>query len=73
MIELDRYGRTIGRIRHAGADLNWRLVNDGVAAVFPRSCTDSEYYEAEARARRNDRGIWAEPGLHQRPWEWRRR
>lgn len=72
-IELDRWGRTIGRIRQDGVDINWRLVYDGAAAVFPRYCTDSEYYEAQARARRNDRGIWAEPGLHQRPWEWRRR
>lgn len=70
-IELDRYGRTIGRLRQDGVDINRRLVFDGVAAVYPRYCVDSEFYEAEARARRNDRGIWAEPGLHQRPWEWR--
>jgi len=72
-IELDRWGRTIGRIHQDGLDINRRLVYDGVAAVFPRYCKDSEYYEAETGARRNDRGIWAEPGLHQRPWEWRRR
>ena len=72
-IELDRYRRTIGRLRQDGVDINLRLVFDGVAAVYPQYCVDSEYYEAEARARRNDRGIWAEPGPHQRPWEWRRR
>jgi endonuclease YncB( thermonuclease family) len=71
-IELDRYRRTIGRLRQDGVDINLRLVFDGVAAVYPQYCVDSEYYEAEARARRNDRGIWAEPGPHQRPWEWRR-
>ena len=72
-IELDRWGCTIEQIRQDGVDIKLRSVYDGVAAMFPRYCTDSEYYEAEAKARRNDRGIRPEQGLHQKPWERRRR
>ena len=72
-IELDRYGRTIGRLRQGGVDINQQLVSDGAVAVYPQYCVDSDFYEAEARARRGHRGIWAERGLHQKPWEWRRR
>jgi endonuclease YncB( thermonuclease family) len=68
-IKLNRYGRTIGQLRQDGVDINRRLVFDGVAAVYPQYCVDSEFYEDERRARRNARGIWAEPGLHQRPSE----
>jgi len=71
-MDIDRYGRTIGRIYRNGEDLNLRLVYEGKAAVYPRYCDDPAYYDAESFARYAARGIWAEPGLHQEPWQWRR-
>ena len=71
-MDIDRYGRTIGRIYRNEQDLNLRLVYEGKAAVYPRYCDDPAYYDAERLARRAARGIWAEPGLHHEPWQWRR-
>lgn len=71
-MDIDRYGRTIGRIYRNGEDLNLRLVYEGKAAVYPRYCDDPAYYDAERLARHAARGIWAKPGLHQEPWQWRR-
>jgi len=71
-IEIDRYGRTVGRIYRDGEDLNLRLVREGKAAVYPQFCKDQAYYRAERRAKRDALGIWAEPGMHQEPWQWRR-
>jgi endonuclease YncB( thermonuclease family) len=50
-IKLNRYRRTIGQLRQDGVDINRRLVFDGVAAVYPQYCVDSEFYDDERRAR----------------------
>ena len=71
-IELDRYGRTVGRIYRDGEDLNLRMVADGRVAVYPQFCDDRRYYKAERIARDAGVGIWSQPGMHQQPWEWRR-
>jgi endonuclease YncB( thermonuclease family) len=71
-VDIDRYGRTVGRIYRNGEDLSLRLVYEGKAAVYPRYCDDPAYYDAERLARHAARGIWAKPGLHQEPWRWRR-
>lgn len=72
-LDTDRYGRTVGRLIHEGVDLNLAMVEDGYAAVYPRYCTESQYEIAESAVRDAGLGIWSEPGLQQRPWEWRRR
>ena len=70
----DRYGRIIGQIFSLeGADINLRMVRDGMAVVYPQYCRDPDYYAAEREAREQSSGVWAEPGYHQRPWEWRNR
>ena len=67
-----RWGRTIGQlISPEGVDLNRRMVADGWAPVYPQFCDEPAYYRAERGARALGLGIWAEPGMHQRPWEWR--
>jgi endonuclease YncB( thermonuclease family) len=71
-MDTDRYGRIIGRIYRNGEDVNLRLVFEGAASVYSQYCDDPVYYRAEWLARRAERGIWAEPGLHQEPWKWRR-
>ncbi len=71
-LDTDRYGRTVGVLRHDGQNLNLRLVSDGMAAVYPRYCDQQAYYEAESGAKADSRGIWTQGGLQQTPWRWRK-
>ncbi len=72
-IEQDRYGRTVGDVIRGRTVLNLKMVADGQAAVYRRYCDDPRYFQAETQARRRKIGIWSRRGLHQKPWEWRRR
>jgi endonuclease YncB( thermonuclease family) len=72
--DTDRYGRTVGEIlTPEGDSLNLRMVRDGQAAVYRRYCSDPLYRRLESEAKALGRGIWASPGDHQVPWEYRRR
>lgn len=68
----DRYGRVIGEVLSGGRSLNLAMVEAGQAAVYNRYCSDDRYPPAERQAKAARLGVWAEPGLHQRPWDWRR-
>lgn len=68
----DRYGRVIGELFDGERSLNLALVEAGEAAVYPRYCRDPRYPPVERAARQAGLGIWAESGLHQRPWGWRK-
>jgi len=71
--DTDRYDRVIGEIIADGRNLNRALVQAGWAAEYPQYCRDRRYRADQAVAQEMGAGIWAVPGLHQRPWEWRRR
>lgn len=68
----DRYGRVVAQLYRGEEDLGLQLLTAGWGAVYRRYNDDPQYLAAEAEARRQRRGIWAEPGFQQRPWEWRR-
>ncbi|WP_456378849.1 thermonuclease family protein [Thiolapillus sp.] len=73
----DRYGRTIGEVWTADGDdvqenLNLAMVWAGRAVVYPKYCSDEQYYTAEASARQVKSGVWADEGKQQNPWEWRK-
>ncbi|MEO5341744.1 MAG: thermonuclease family protein [Gammaproteobacteria bacterium SHHR-1] len=78
-VEKDRYGRTVAELFEAQADggqgqsFNLAMVMAGQAAVYKRYCQHPEYSASEQQARGYRVGIWSRPGLHQRPWQWRRR
>lgn len=67
----DRYGRVIGELFDGERSLNLALVEAGEAVVYPRYCNERRYSVAERQARQAGQGVWAEPGLQQRPWQWR--
>ncbi|MDR5875126.1 thermonuclease family protein [Vreelandella gomseomensis] len=67
----DRYGRLVGEVLSGGRSLNLAMVEAGQAAVYNRYCSEDRYSAAERQAKSTELGIWAEPGLHQRPWDWR--
>ncbi|MEA3640248.1 MAG: thermonuclease family protein [Lamprobacter sp.] len=70
--DTDRYGRKVGEVLTAeGANLNQQMVADGQAAVYPRYCSDNTYFNLQSQAKAQGLGIWAQPGLHQTPWNYR--
>lgn len=70
----DRYGRTVAVVSNRRyPNINLKMVEDGWAAVYPRYCKEKRYYGVQEESRRFRRGIWKVAGLHQRPWEYRRR
>ena len=67
----DRYGRTLGRVICGGVDANTEQVRRGMAWVYERYAPkDSPLYAMQARARAEQRGLWADPRPVP-PWEWR--
>ncbi|WP_328988102.1 thermonuclease family protein [Thiorhodovibrio winogradskyi] len=73
--DTDRYGRKVAEVIDptTGTVLNRAMVEAGQAAVYRRYCPDPSYRQAEANAKAAGLGIWAVPGDHQRPWDWRKR
>ncbi|GAB2723234.1 thermonuclease family protein [Halomonas garicola] len=67
----DQYGRLVGEVMAGQTSLNLAMVEAGQAAMYPQYCSEARYRRANEAAREAGRGVWAEPGLQQRPWEWR--
>lgn len=70
---VDRYGRLVAIIwLTSGKSLQEILLESGLAWVWPRYCRDClEWEDLQETARKNQRGLWANPDTIQ-PWEWRR-
>ena len=68
----DRYGRTVGELMSADdSSINLAMVQAGMAAVYPKYCSERRFFAAQQAAKLAAVGIWSRPGLHQRPWEQR--
>ena len=67
-LDIDRYGRTIGRCYVGDQDINRWLVSEGWAVAYRRFSLD--YVADEDAARGAERGIWAAEFVM--PWDWRR-
>lgn len=69
--DVDRYGRTVGRVEIGGGRLGEILVREGLAWWYreyaPR---DGELERLELQARNANRGLWARPNPIP-PWDWR--
>jgi endonuclease YncB( thermonuclease family) len=71
--DIDRYGRTVGRIYAGRVDVNAEMVRRGAAWVYRRYSRDPSLLVFEDEARQARRGIWALPESQRAPpWEWRR-
>jgi endonuclease YncB( thermonuclease family) len=72
----DRYGRTLGKIRFEGSDINLELVREGLAWHYKHYASDQFpgdavlYAQTEQEARSAQRGLWAYPDPIE-PWVWR--
>lgn len=67
----DRYGRTVGTVYVGAVNVNNELVRQGMAWAYRRYVTDPAVIQIEAEARREKRGLWADPSPVP-PWEFRR-
>jgi endonuclease YncB( thermonuclease family) len=69
--DVDRYGRTVGRIYAGSVDVNAEMVRRGLAWVYARYNRDPALPVLEAEARAARRGLWDDP-QPVAPWNWRR-
>ena len=58
--DVDRYGRLVARVTSDGKDLSWELVSAGLAWHYTRYSNDPKLAAAEAEAKKNRRGMWAD-------------
>lgn len=73
VMDIDRYGRTVGRVYVGSVDVNAELVRRGDAWVYRQYLTDPSLLPLEAEARAARRGLWSLPARDQvPPWAWRR-
>ena len=76
--KLDRYGRTIGKVRVGDIDANLAQIEAGLAWHYKayakeQSAEDrAQYADAENSAKAARRGLWADENPVP-PWEWRHR
>ncbi len=66
----DRYGRTLGDVFLGPQWVNESQVNAGMAWVYLKYSKDPTLLEAEALAKRFQRGLWRDKAPVA-PWEWR--
>ncbi len=71
--DIDRYGRTVGRVYVGELDVNAEMVKLGAAWVYRKYVSDQSLYALEKQAKQKRAGIWNLPEAEQiPPWEWRK-
>ena len=74
VLDVDRYGRSVGRVRLDGRDINREMVAEGHAWVYRDYLRDRSLLDVEAAAREARLGLWALPESDRlEPWKWRQR
>lgn len=72
VMDIDRYGRTVGRVYADGVDVNAEMVRRGAAWVYRRYAKDQSLFRLETEAKQEKRGLWSLPESERiPPWEWR--
>ncbi|MFC1895465.1 thermonuclease family protein [Thermodesulfobacteriota bacterium] len=71
----DRYKRILGVIHVDGTNVNLEMVRSGLAEVYrgkpPKGFEIEPYKQAEAEARKAERGMWSLESKYVSPKEWR--
>jgi len=70
-VNVDRYGRSVGKIWLGERDINRELVTEGHAWVYRQYMTDASLLQDEQAARSRELGLWSLDNPIP-PWEWRR-
>ena len=72
VVDIDRYGRTVGEVFVDGIDVNREMVREGHAWAYTKYSHSTEIVELENGARTEKRGLWALPASEREPpWIWR--
>jgi endonuclease YncB( thermonuclease family) len=72
VVDIDRYGRTVGEVFVGGIDVNREMVRKGHAWAYTKYSHTTEVIELESSARAAKQGIWALPeNQREPPWLWR--
>ena len=71
VLDVDRYGRLVGRVLVDGTDLSVALVQQGLAWHYTQYSNDPVLANAEVAARAARIGIWSQPSAIP-PWDFRR-
>jgi endonuclease YncB( thermonuclease family) len=71
VLDLDRYGRTLGIVNVDNKIVNEEMLKAGLAWHYKDYDTNPAWARLEEEAQRNRRGLWAHPNP-QPPWEWRK-
>jgi endonuclease YncB( thermonuclease family) len=70
--DIDRYGRTVGRVYAGAVDVSAEMVRQGAAWVYRQYSHDPMLLRDEREARNARRGLWVLPEAERvPPWEWR--
>ena len=74
VVDLDRYGRSVGEVYFGDLHVNAEMVRQGHAWAYTRYVESLAIIGLEDEARNHERGLWTLP-LAQRepPWVWRHR
>jgi len=73
VLDTDRYGRVVGRVRVNDLDVNAELVRRGAAWVYRDYLKRTDLLPLEAEARKLRKGLWALPAPERMPpWQWRK-
>jgi endonuclease YncB( thermonuclease family) len=67
----DRYGRVVGIVFVGDLNVNYELVEQGMAWVYKRYAKDQKLYALEAEAKQAGHGLWS-AGSPVEPWLWRK-
>lgn len=71
VMDIDRYGRTVGKLFVKSTYVNREIIRAGFAWHYKKYSSDADLADAEKAARAAKRGLWADPKA-QPPWEWRK-
>jgi endonuclease YncB( thermonuclease family) len=72
VVDIDRYGRSVGEVFIGGIDINREMVREGHAWAYTKYSHSMEIVELENDARAEEKGLWTLPESEREPpWIWR--
>lgn len=69
-VDIDRYGRTVGKVSCDNINANKEQVQRGLAWAYVKYVHDKSILDLETIARNKNQGLWIDPNPIP-PWEWR--
>ncbi|MGD9332580.1 MAG: thermonuclease family protein [Desulfobacterales bacterium] len=73
LVGIDKFGSTVATVYlDDGRELNLEIIKAGLGWYEKRYLKRPDYADAEAQARKDKIGLWADPDPLS-PWEWRRK